>query len=227
MKKIIAELFGTFCLVFLGCGTAMLVGCNVSNGGFWLTAFAFGGALTIMAYAIGGVSGCHINPAVSIAMLMDKRISFGDFIGYILAQFVGGIAGAAALKYLFRWLKIVDATGGVGANSLYNNNIVRSLVIEAILTCIFVFVVLAVTDNTTHSSTAGLVVGLALTMVHIFGIGLTGTSVNPARSLGPAFLQGGAALSNVWVFIVGPVVGGIVAAMLYICLVKPKRAGKR
>ena len=216
MKKYIAEFIGTFCLVLFGCGTAMLVGCSSEAGsGYLLTALAFGLVIVAMAYSIGNVSGCHINPAVSIGMLVAGRISVMEFIGYIIAQFIGGIAGAAVLSGIWKMGGITDATGGLGSNGLLNGNVAASLIVEAIMTCVFVLVILGVTEKTEYGSVAGLVIGFTLTLIHIFGIGLTGTSVNPARSLGPAIFAGGDALSSVWVFIVAPLVGGIIAALIY------------
>lgn len=210
IRKYIAELIGTFVLVFFACGTACVVGCSAAAGtGYLLTALAFGLVIVAMAYSIGNVSGCHINPAVSIAMLISRKLSFKDFIGYVLAQCVGAILGAAAL------MAFVGADSGLGTNALFNNNILQSLLIEVILTFVFVLAILGVTSKVENSNVAGLVIGLSLTLVHILGISFTGTSVNPARSLGPALFVGGDALANVWVFIVAPLVGGALAALVY------------
>ena len=210
MKKFFAEFIGTMTLVILGCGTAMLVGCDaVNGGGYILTALAFGLTIVAMAYSIGNISGCHINPAVSIAMLISGQMSVKDFFGYIVAQFAGAVAGAAVL------LAILGKDSGLGTNGLYNGNVWLSLLIEVILTFVFVIAILGVTSKVENSSVAGLVIGLALVLVHLFGIPFTGTSVNPARSFGPALFVGGAALSNVWVFIVAPLVGGALAALVY------------
>lgn len=223
MKKFISELIGTFVLVFFGCGTAMLVGCDSASGaGYLLTALAFGLVIVGMAYSIGNVSGCHINPAVSLAMLIDGRITFMEFIGYIIAQCCGGMAGAAALKLIWQSNSLVDQTSALGSNALLNGNVIGSLIVEAIMTCVFVLVILGVTEKEKFSNVAGLVIGFTLTLIHIFGIGLTGTSVNPARSLGPAIFAGGEALSSVWVFIVGPFVGALVAAIIYKAIIKTK-----
>lgn len=210
MKKYIAEFIGTFVLVLFACGTAVAVGCNAAEGsGYLLTALAFGLVIVAMAYSIGNVSGCHINPAVSIAMLVSGKLSMKDFIGYVVAQVLGAIAGAAML------LPIFGADCGFGANALYEGNIALSIVIEIILTFVFVIAILGVTSKTENGAVAGLVIGLTLTLVHILGIALTGTSVNPARSIGSAVFAGGEALKNVWVFIVGPLVGGALAAVVY------------
>lgn len=213
IKKYIAEFIGTFVLVFFACGTAVVVGCNAQAGtGYLLTALAFGLVIVAMAYSIGNVSGCHVNPAVSIAMLISKKLSGKDFVGYVVAQFLGAIAGAGVLMLVTdpKW-----PGNGLGANALYDNNIALSLLIEVILTFVFVFAILGVTSKIENGAVAGIVIGLSLTLVHILGISFTGTSVNPARSFGPALFVGGDALSNVWVFIVAPLVGGALAAIVY------------
>ena len=216
VKKYLAEFIGTFVLVFVACGTACTVGCDAASGaGYAITALAFGLVIVAMAYSIGNVSGCHINPAVSIAMLVSKKMSLCDFLGYGIAQFLGAIAGAGVLKYIFSVGEAVDKTGGLGSNALFQGDILASVIIEVLLTFIFVIAILGVTSKTENGSVAGLVIGGALTLVHLIGIGLTGTSVNPARSFGPALLAGGEALSNVWVFIVAPLVGGVLAALVY------------
>lgn len=210
IKKYIAELVGTFVLVFFACGTAAVVGCSAENGtGYLLTALAFGLVIVAMAYSIGNVSGCHINPAVSVAMLVSGKLTVKDFIGYVVSQFLGAALGAAVLA-LF-----IGADSGLGANALYQDSIVLSLLIEVILTFVFVLAILGVTSKVENGAVAGLVIGLSLTLVHILGISFTGTSVNPARSFGPALFVGGAALVNVWVFIVAPMVGGVLAALFY------------
>ncbi len=210
IKKYIAEFIGTFVLVLFACGTAAVVGCSASAGtGYLLTALAFGLVIVAMAYSIGNISGCHINPAVSIAMLVSKKLSAKDFVGYVVAQFLGAIAGAAVLSAL------VGADSGLGANALFNNDIALSILVEIILTFVFVIAILGVTSKESNGAVAGIVIGLTLTLVHILGISFTGTSVNPARSFGPALLVGGEALSNVWVFIVAPLIGGVLAAAVY------------
>lgn len=209
-KKYVAEFIGTFVLVFFACGTAVVVGCNAVYGtGYLLTALAFGLVIVAMAYSIGNVSGCHINPAVSLAMLISGKLNLKDFIGYVVAQFAGATVGAAALS-LF-----VGKESGFGTNALYNDDILLSLLIEIILTFVFVFTILGVTSKTSNSAVSGIVIGLTLTLVHILGISFTGTSVNPARSFGPALLAGGDALKNVWVFIVAPLIGGAIAACVH------------
>ena len=176
---------------------------------YLITALAFGLVIVAMAYSVGNVSGCHINPAVSIAMLVSGKMNAKDFAGYVVAQFVGAIIGAGILAYIF------GTGGGFGTNGLFEGNVLKSLIIEVILTFVFVLAILGVTSKVENGAVAGIVIGLSLTLVHILGIGLTGTSVNPARSFGPALLKGGEALANVWVFIVAPLVGGVLAALCY------------
>ncbi|MBQ7547962.1 MAG: aquaporin [Clostridia bacterium] len=217
MKKYVAEFIGTFVLVFFACGTAVVTKCSVDNpAGYLLTALAFGLVIVAMAYSIGNVSGCHINPAVSIAMLVSGKMSVADFFGYVVAQFLGATAGAAAL------MAFVGKESGLGANGLFDGRVVPSLVIEVILTFVFVLAILGVTSKVENGAVAGIVIGLSLTMVHILGIAFTGTSVNPARSFGPALFVGGDALKNVWVFIVAPLVGGVLAALCYKFLASKK-----
>lgn len=217
IKKYLAEFIGTFVLVFFACGTATVVGCSAANGtGYLLTALAFGLVIVAMAYSIGNVSGCHINPAVSIAMLINGKLSVKDFIGYVISQFLGAIAGASVLA-LF-----VGVESGLGANALYKGDILLSIVIEIILTFVFVIAILGVTSKVENGAVAGIVIGLSLTLVHILGISFTGTSVNPARSFGPALFVGGDALINVWVFIVAPLIGGALAAIVYKFLASEK-----
>ncbi len=211
-KKYVAEFIGTFVLVFFACGTAVVVGCDggVGNGAYAMTAAAFGLVIVAMAYSIGNVSGCHINPAVSVAMLVDGRMNIKDFCGYVISQFLGATAGAFCLQKI-----LGDKAGALGTNGLFNGDVVVSLIIEVILTFVFVLTILGVTSKEEYSKVAGLVIGLTLTLVHILGIYFTGTSVNPARSFGPALLVGGDALKNVWVFIVAPMCGGILAAFVH------------
>jgi len=223
MKKYIAECIGTCVLVFLGCGTAMLVGCDAAaGGGYILTALAFGLVIVGMAYSIGNISGCHINPAVSLGVLLSGGMSKKDFGGYVAAQCVGATIGSALLLAIFSLGGVEDKTGGLGTNGLagVNGSIAAGLLVEIILTFIFVLTILGVTDEKAgHGSFAGLVIGFTLTLVHILGIGLTGTSVNPARSFGPAlialFTGNTAPIAVVWIFIVAPLIGGALAAYTY------------
>ena len=223
MKKYIAECIGTAVLVILGCGTAMLVGCSAEHGGgYVLTALAFGLVIVGMAYCVGNVSGCHINPAVSLGVLLTGGMSGRDFAGYVISQIVGAFIGSAILALVFSLGGVTDMTGGFGANGLagVGGNALAGLIVEIVLTFIFVLVILGVTDKKAgHGSFGGLVIGLTLTLVHILGIGLTGTSVNPARSIGPAVaaaIAGNAApLAQLWVFIVGPLAGAALAAAVH------------
>ena len=222
-KKYIAEAIGTATLVILGCGTAMLVGCDaVNGGGYILTALAFGLTIVAMAYSIGNISGCHINPAVSLGVLLSGGMTTGEFIGYVISQCVGALCGSAVLAAIFGLGGVTDMTGGFGSNGLagVNGNALAGLLVEIVLTFIFVIAILGVTSKkANHGSFGGLVIGLTLVVVHILGIGLTGTSVNPARSFGPAVvaaISGNAApLAALWVFIVGPLVGAALAACVY------------
>lgn len=209
IKKYLAEFIGTFVLVLFACGTAVVTGCSVENGAAYLmTALAFGLVIVAMAYSIGNVSGCHINPAVSIAMLVSGKLGIVDFIGYIVAQFAGATAGAGVLK-------LFAPESNLGSNALFEGNIGLSILIEVILTFVFVIAILGVTSKVENSAVSGVVIGLTLTLVHLLGIAFTGTSVNPARSFGPAILAGGEYLSSLWVFIVAPLIGGVLAALVY------------
>jgi len=213
MKRYVAEVIGTMTLVFMGCGSAMVLGCDVP-GGHLAVALCFGLSIVATAYVIGNISGCHLNPAVSLAMFIDKRLSANDFAGYVGAQVIGAVIGAALLKVLMG-MGMPDLTGGLGSNGTAALGVAGSIMIEVILTFFFVFVILGVTGDGSKGSVAGIVIGLALVFVHIVGIPLTGTSVNPARSIGPALFAGGAALSDVWVFVVGPLLGAAIAAVAY------------
>lgn len=223
MKKYIAECIGTCVLVVLGCGTAMLVGCDAANGsGYLLTALAFGLTIVGMAYCVGNISGCHINPAVSLGVLMSGGIDTKDFIGYVVSQCIGALVGSGILALIFSTGGVIDQTGGFGSNGLagVGGSAVAGLLVEIVLTFIFVLTILGVTSKKAgHGSFGGLVIGLTLTLVHILGIGLTGTSVNPARSFGPAVvaaISGNTApIAALWVFIVGPLVGAALAAVVY------------
>lgn len=228
MKKLVAEFIGTMVLVIFGCGSAVAantlmggVGANGSPLAFTtlLIAFAFGLSIVAMAYSIGNVSGCHINPAVSFGFLVAGKMSITDFIGYVIAQLMGGIAGAAILWGVFGSNTALGANG-YGDASAIGANVTTALIVEVILTFVFVLAILGVTSKTSNAGVAGIVIGLTLTLVHILGIPFTGTSVNPARSLGPAIFQGGEALSQLWVFIVAPLVGAAIAAIVW-RIIKP------
>lgn len=219
MKRYIAELIGTMVLVLFGCGSAAIAGQVLGNFGI---AMAFGLSIVAMAYVIGDISGCHINPAVSIGMWIDSRMDAKDLIMYIVFQCIGAIIGIAILAVIINSAPSLGGyslTGlgqnGFGSASSVGLDVVGAILVEIILTFVFVFTVLGVTKKTENGIVAGLVIGLTLTLVHIMGIPLTGTSVNPARSLAPALFLGGQALQQVWVFILAPVIGAVIAGLLY------------
>ncbi|MEE1134472.1 MAG: MIP family channel protein [Methanobrevibacter sp.] len=219
MKKYIAELIGTLVLVLFGCGSAAIAGSVLGNLGI---ALAFGLSIVAMAYVIGDISGCHVNPAVSIGMWIDGRLETKDLLMYIIFQCIGAIIGIAILAVIINSAPSLGgyaATGlgqnGFGSASSVGLDVVGAILVEIILTFVFVFTVLGVTKKAENGAVAGIVIGLTLAFVHILGIPLTGTSVNPARSLAPALFLGGQALQQVWVFILAPVIGAIIAGILY------------
>ena len=215
MKKYIAECIGTFVLTFLGCGAAVSLGCAEANTAAVVgTAIAFGLSVVAMAYTIGGISGCHINPAITLGCLVTGRISVKDCAGYMAGQVAGAIIAGAVLAGIY------GAETGIGSNGIgagCNGSATIALIVEAILTALFVLVVLGATHKTNGDTGkfAGLAIGLSLILIHLVGIHFTGTSVNPARSIGPAIFAGGEALNNVWIFIVGTFIGAIVAAGIW------------
>ncbi len=216
MKKYLAEMVGTMVLTLLGCGTAVSLNCGSDTASVVGTAVAFGLAVVAMAYTIGGISGCHINPAITLGCLISKRISGKDAGMYIIFQVIGAIIGAAIL-FALTSNDMAQAGGTLtGANSCGDHGVVVGLIAEIVLTCIFVLVVLGTTDAKKGAGNfAGLAIGLSLILIHLVGIHYTGTSVNPARSIGPAIFEGGQALSDLWVFIVGPFVGAAIAAGIW------------
>ena len=221
MKKYFAEFIGTLVLTLMGCGTAVFLGCGTSAGVVG-TAIAFGLSVVAMAYTIGEISGCHINPAITFAVALSGRMSWKDACGYWIGQFLGGIVGAFLLWAIIAATGAPGAMGdpaGMGANGVANaGGVWGGCLVEIIATCVFVFVVLGATDSKYGAGKpAGLAIGLTLILVHLVCINLTGTSVNPARSFGPALFAGGAALKDVWVFIVAPLIGGACAAGLWKC----------
>ena len=238
IKKYVAECIGTMVLVIFGCGTAMLTGPGSSGAAYIATALAFGLTIVAMAYSVGNISGCHINPAVSFGVFISGGMSLKDFIGYIIAQFAGALTGTGILAMIWGMGGITDQTGkpdtvlgiktgtlglnGFGANTMdgVGGNHFAGFFVEIILTAIFVFAILGVTSKKAkHGSFGGIVIGLTLTVVHLFGIGLTGTSVNPARSFGPAFcaMCGGnfKPIEALWAFLLGPMIGAALAAIGY------------
>lgn len=213
MKKYISEFIGTFVLVLFGTGIAV-----VSGGNLVATALAFGLAIVAMVYVIGSISGCHVNPAVSLAMLISKKMSIRDFICYVVSQILGALAGTLILFIVLKNTSIGTASlgaNGYGTLSATNINLLGAIITEVVLTFVFIYTILGVTSDSKKDSVAGIVIGLTLTFVHLLGIKLTGTSVNPARSLAPAIFLGGKALSQVWVFIVAPFIGGALAALVF------------
>ena len=210
MKKYIAEFLGTMLLVVIGCGVAVYTEADVVA-----TSLAFGLSIVAIAYSFGCISGCHINPAVSTGLFLTGKMKSKDYVGYLVSQFLGGFAGALILGALY------GSFSSLGANSA-NGNMIVALLVECILTFVFVSCVLFVTSDRDNSNIAGLVIGLTLTLVHLLGLGFTGTSVNPARSLGVAILQGGSALKDVWIFIIAPIAGAFLAAFLYNFMTKKK-----
>ena len=221
MKKAVAEFIGTFTLVLFGCGSAVIAGPAVgaTTVGVLGIAFAFGLAIVAMAYGIGPVSGCHVNPAVSLGAFIAGRMKAGDLIAYVVAQCLGAIAAAAVL-WLIMSGKASGWNGGLGANGwgpgyLGEYNLLLAAVFEVVATFLFLVTILGVTQKGAPTQFAGLAIGLTLTAIHIVGINVTGVSVNPARSLGPALLVGGAALSQLWLFIVAPLIGAAVAGVLF------------
>ena len=216
MKKYFAELVGTFVLTFLGCGAAVALGCGAENTAAIVgTAFAFGLSVVAMAYTIGGISGCHINPAITLGVFLNGGISAKDCGMYMLFQVIGAILAAAVLAGIVATDPNLVITTATGANACaFGTN---GLIVEIVLTCLFVLVVLGATSKTNGATNnfAGLAIGLSLILIHLVGIHFTGTSVNPARSIGPALFEGGQALADLWVFIVGPLVGGALAACIW------------
>lgn len=228
IKKYVAEFFGTMVLVLFGCGTAVVTG-GLSGGtesgtlGVVAIALAFGLAIVAAAYAIGHISGCHVNPAVSLAVLINGGITFNDFIGYVIGQVAGAFAGSGILYFITANSEL----SGFGSNGFGDLSSVKlttsgAVIVEIVLTFVFVMTILGVTSSKKTSNIAGIVIGLTLTFVHIIGIPLTGTSVNPARSLAPAVFEGGMALEQVWVFILAPLAGAALAGLVFKYFFAPK-----
>jgi aquaporin Z len=217
-KKLIAEALGTLILVLFGCGSAVIAGADIGLTGISL---AFGLAIVAAAYGLGAISGAHLNPAVSLGMVTAGRMSVGDFIGYAIAQCAGALAGAAILLVIASGkADYTIATNGLGQNGygagyLGEYSLMAALVFEGVMTFIFVTVILGATASGAPGAMAGLAIGLTLAAIHLVGINVTGVSVNPARSFGPAVLVGGKALADLWVFIVAPLAGGAVAGLVY------------
>ena len=252
MKKYFAEFIGTFSLVLFGCGAAVVAGGNIPSVlgnslhpetpaalglGLLGISLAFGLAVVVMAYAIGGISGCHINPAISISMLVAGKLSVKDTIGYVLAQFMGATVGAALLYLFVKGHLAPDGTeqfqelgeyalgsNGWGAGYLGLYGTTTAFVTEAVMTFLFLFVIFATTSKYGNGTTAGLAIGFCLVLIHMVAIPITGTSVNPARSFGPAIFAGGKALQQLWLFMLAPLVGGIASALVWKHIFEPKSA---
>jgi len=218
MKKYFAELLGTGALVLIGCGSAVIAGDKIGFAGI---ALAFGLTVLAMVYAIGSISGCHINPAITIAMLVAGKIKFKDTIFYVIAQCIGAIIGAAILWAIASGNTSFSlATTGLGQNgyaahSPAGYSLLACFIAEVVLTALFLFVIFGSTHKDAPQGFAGVAIGLSLVLIHLVGIPITGTSVNPARSLGPAVLVGGDALAQLWLFLVAPILGGIIAAIIW------------
>jgi MIP family channel protein len=216
MKKYLAEMFGTMVLVLMGCGVAVSLSCNYAEPATVIgTAMAFGLSVVAMAYTIGGISGCHINPAITLGVFLSGKMSGKDAVGYMAAQVVGAFIGSTLLYLLTQNAGLI----GTGANDLQDAGVtvVGGLLAEIIFTCVFVLVVLGATSRTNGATNnfAGLAIGLSLILIHLACIRYTGTSVNPARSIAPAFYAGGSALQHLWIFIVGPFIGACCAAGIW------------
>ena len=224
MKKYFAELIGTFTLVFIGCGSAVIAG-NMMVGpagiGLLGISIAFGFSVVAMAYAIGGISGCHVNPAITIGALIAGKMDVKDAIGYIVSQCLGAILGAAILYLIasgrpgFTMPEWGLGANGWGEGYLGGYNVLSAVVIETVMTFLFVFVFLGATSKYGHGAMAGLAIGVTLMLIHLVTIPITGTSVNPARSLGPALFSGGKALSQLWLFCTVPFIGAVLAAIVW------------
>jgi len=218
MRKYSAELIGTMALVLIGCGSAVIAGEFIGFAGI---SFAFGLTVLAMVYAIGSISGCHINPAITIAMLVAGKIKGKDAIFYIIAQCIGGIIGAGILWAIASGITgfSLASTGlgqnGFGAHSPAGYSLAACFIAEVVLTALFLFVIFGSTHDKAPKGFAGISIGFTLVLIHLIGIPITGTSVNPARSLGPAVFVGGDALAQLWLFIVAPIIGGIISALIW------------
>ncbi|MBA3828454.1 MAG: MIP family channel protein [Taibaiella sp.] len=236
MKKYLAEFIGTFALVLFGCGAAVVAGKTIpvtiadapTGIGLLGISLAFGLTVVVMAYAIGPISGCHINPAITISMLVAKKIGARDAVGYIVAQFAGAVVAALALLAIqkdapgFKMGEWALGSNGWGPGYLGSYTTTAAFIVEALLTFIFLFVIFATTSKAGNTNMSGLAIGLTLVLIHLVAIPITGTSVNPARSFGPAILAGGKALQQLWLFMTAPITGGILAALVWRGLFEPK-----
>lgn len=218
MKKMIAESFGTFILVFFGCGSAVLMGEHIGMMGISL---AFGLSIVAAAYSIGAISGAHLNPAVSLGMVTAGRMSPAEFLRYAIAQIIGAIVAALVIMLIATGKADYSVSGnglgqnGYGAGYLGEYTLSAALIFEVVATFIFVTIILGATQNGAPAAMAGLAIGLTLAAIHLVGINVTGVSVNPARSIGPALFAGAKAMSDLWVFIVAPLAGGALAGFVF------------
>ena len=224
MKKLLAELIGTFSLVFFGCGAAVVSGVSAAGPdgiGLLGISFAFGLTVVAMAYAIGGITGCHINPAITISMLVAGKIKPGEAINYIIGQLIGATLAAGVLYVIQKGAPAFEmgewalGSNGWGEGYLGGYNMTSAFLAEAVLTFLFLFVIFATTSKWGNSTMAGLAIGLTLVLIHLVAIPITGTSVNPARSFGPAIFAQGKALTQLWLFIAAPIAGGVLAALVW------------
>jgi len=217
-KKYLAELLGTFALVFIGCGSAVIAGSNI---GYLGIAFAFGLTVLVMVYAIGPISGCHINPAISIAMFVAGKMKSKDALGYIISQCIGAVIASAVLfsiaKQKFSFMLASNGLGqnGYGVVSPDGYPLIACFIAEIVLTALFLFVIFGATSKKAPAGFAGIAIGLSLVLIHLVGIPISGTSVNPARSFGPALIVGGLALKQLWLFWVAPIIGAVISAVIW------------
>lgn len=217
-KKYLAELIGTFALVFIGCGSAVIAGEKI---GFLGIALAFGVTVLVMVYAIGPISGCHVNPAITVSMLVAGKIKIKDTIAYIISQCLGAVLAAYVLLIIASgragYMLSINGLGqnGYGAHSPMGYSLASCFIAEIIFTALFLFVIFGSTSKDASKGFAGIAIGLSLTLLHLVGIPITGLSVNPARSLGPALFVGGDALAQLWLFWVAPLIGGIITALIW------------
>ncbi|MGL5317250.1 MAG: MIP family channel protein [Bacteroidales bacterium] len=212
MRKFLAEAIGTMTLVLMGCGSAVFFGCAAGTAQVLAVAFAFGLAVIGMAYTIGGISGCHINPAITLGVWLSKRMNTTEALSYMVAQFIGAVVGSGII-YALTSTGAYGASTATGANAFNDSTMVQAFIAEVVFTFVFVLVVLGTTDAKKGAGNfAGLAIGLTLVLVHIVCIPLTGTSVNPARSFGPALFAGAEAMSQLWLFIVAPFIGAALSA---------------
>ena len=220
MRKYVSEFIGTFALTFFACGVAVVLGCNTVSG-IIATSLAFGLVIVVMAYSIGQVSGCHLNPAVSLAMMLDDRMDRDEMIYYMVSQILGAFAGSLLLGiWLGDFTNLgANSFGGVLPNGMEVTPFI-ALAVEGILSFVFILVILCVTSKKEYSNVSGIIIGLTLVLVHLIGISFTGTSVNPARSIAPALIQGGNAFLQVWLFILAPIIGSLSATLFYQEIVK-------